>query len=171
MTDLSRLYGDVAGLAGGQPPVETWHPAFCGDIDMRIKADGTWLYNGSAIARAALVQLFARILRREGDRYFLVTPVEKVGIVVEDVPFIAVEMTRTGDDLSFRTDVGDRVMAGPGHGLRFDTTDGFRPYLHIRHGLEARLSRQLAQDLADVAEEDDQGYYVRSGGMVFRLPL
>lgn len=170
MTDLTRLYGDAAGLAGKLPPVETWHPAFCGDIDMHITDDGTWLYNGSAIGRPAMVQLFARILRKEGERYFLVTPVEKVGITVADAPFIAVEMTAPDGHLSFRTNVGDVIVADSDHGLRFDTGTGFRPYLHVRHGLEARLSRQLAQDLVGMAQDDGYGLFVRSGDAVFHLP-
>ena len=170
MTDLTRLYSDAGGEAGKLPPVETWHPAFCGDIDMRIAQDGTWFYNGSPIARPAMVQLFARILRKEDGRYFLVTPVEKVGITVEDAPFIAVEMTVAGDVLTFRTNVGDVVEADGDHPLRFDVTEGFRPYLHVRHGLEARLSRQLAQDLAGMAEDDGAGLYIRLGAAIFRLP-
>ncbi len=171
MTDLMRLYGEAAGLAGQAPPVETWHPPFCGDIDMHIRQDGVWLYNGTPIARPAMVQLFARILRKDGDAYFLVTPAEKVGITVEDVPFIAVEMTDESGVLCFRTDVGDVVRASGDHALRFDSEAGFRPYLHVRHGLEARLSRQLAQDLAGMAQKDENGLYVRSGEAVFRLPL
>ena len=170
MTDLGRLYGDVAA-AGKIPPVETWHPDFCGDIDMRIALDGTWFHNGTAIKRPAMVQLFSRILRKEGERYFLVTPVEKVGIVVEDVPFIAVEMTADEGRLTFRTNVGDSVTVDADHPLRFDVTDGFRPYLHVRNGLEARLSRQLAQDLAAMAEDDGRGLVIRSGTAQFRLPV
>ena len=98
-------------------PVNQWHPPFCGDIDMRIAHDGVWFYNGTPIERPAMVRLFARILRREDDRYYLVTPVEKVGITVEDVPFIAVGM----DALNFSTNVGDMVAAGVDHPLRFET--------------------------------------------------
>src|ERR1700694_1117021 len=88
---------DIAGIARresqkGPPPVHLWNPPFCGDLDMRIAADGTWYYLGTPIGRPALVKLFASVLKREGDKYFLVTPVEKVGIMVEEVPFLAVEL-------------------------------------------------------------------------------
>jgi hypothetical protein len=169
--DLTRLYHDI-GAQGPLPPVERWNPPFCDDIDMRITHDGTWLYNGSPIARPAMVRLFAGILRREGDAFFLVTPVEKVGITVEDAPFIAVEMMTENGMLAFRTNVGDRVTADAGHGLRFETDDkGFRPYIHVRHGLEARLSRTLAQDLAHLADirdhEGEAWLGVGSGSLFF----
>lgn len=139
--------------ASGKPlPVDQWHPPFCGDIDMRIARDGTWFHNGTPILRPAMVQLFSRILRKEGDAYFLVTPVEKVGIQVEDVPFVAVEMTAEGGVLTFRTNVGDVVTADAEHPLHFDSgEDGFKPYVCVRNGLFARLSRALAQDIAALA--------------------
>src|SRR5262245_45299565 len=100
----------------GPPPVELWNPPFCGDIDMRIAADGTWFYQKTPIGRAALVKLFASVLKREGDKHFLVTPVEKVGIVVEDAPFLAVEMKveagEGGQVMRFRTNVDDWVACG-----------------------------------------------------------
>src|SRR3954470_14216423 len=117
---------DVAKREGnkGPPPVHLWNPPFCGDIDMRIAADGTWFYMQTPIGRPALVKLFASVLKREANKYFLVTPVEKVGIVVEDAPFLAVEV-QTKDDvegrvLHFRTNVDDWVECGPEHVLRFD---------------------------------------------------
>ena len=95
-----------------------WNPPFCGDLDMRIARDGTWFYLGTPIGRAPLVRLFSSILKREGDRYFLVTPVEKVGITVDDAPFVAVDFTAEGEGraqrLTFVTQVGDEVTAGPG---------------------------------------------------------
>ncbi len=146
--DLTRLYADIEAH-GPLPPIERWDPPFCGNIDMHIRHDGTWLYNGSPITRPAMVRLFAGILRREGNAYFLVTPVEKVGLTVEDAPFIAVEMTAENGVLTFRTNVGDLVTADAAHSLRFESDDnGFRPYICVRNGLEARLSRPLAQDLA-----------------------
>lgn len=169
--DLSRLYGDI-DAQGPPPPVDQWQPSFCGDIDMRIAADGAWFYKGTPIARPEMVRLFAGILRREGDTYFLVTPVEKVGITVEDVPFIAVEMTADNGALTFRTNVGDRVTADAAHPLRFETgDDGFRPYILVRNGLEARLSRSLAQDLANLGEtvmhNGEAWFGVTSGGLFF----
>src|SRR4029453_77625 len=118
----------IAGVAReasrkGPPPVHLWNPPFCGDLDMRIAADGTWFYLKTPIGRAALVKLFASILKREGDKYFLVTPVEKCGITVEDAPFLAVELKseqgEEGQVLHFRTNVDDWVTCGRAHALRF----------------------------------------------------
>jgi hypothetical protein len=146
----------------GPPPVHLWNPPFCGDLDMRIAADGTWLYLGTPIGRSALVKLFASVLKREGDRYYLVTPVEKVGIGVEDAPFLAVEMTVEqspgGRRLSFRTNVDDWVACGPEHALRFEPeagTGGLKPYLHVRRGLWAKVTRPLFYDLVELGEERD----------------
>ena len=128
---LSAALGSVGRK--GPPPVERWNPPFCGDIDMRIAADGTWFYNGSPIGRLALVKLFASILRKDAERYVLVTPVERVGIEVEDAPFQAVEMAVEGDgprrQIAFRTNVDDLVKVGPDHPLRFvrDPARGIRP--------------------------------------------
>ena len=165
---LARLqaYGDDTP-ADAPYPVERWDPPFCGDIDLTIKADGSWRYNGTLIERPAMVRLFARLLRRDGDAYVLVTPVEKVGITVEDVPFLAVEMTVEDHALVFRTNTGERVTADTAHPLRFDTQDGFKPYVRVRGGLEARLTRTLAQDLVDVIETVGGQLGVRSGGCFF----
>src|SRR5262245_63365862 len=122
-------FESILGAAGeaarkGPPPVHLWDPPFCGDLDMRISADGTWHYLKTPIGRPALVKLFASVLKREGDKYFLVTPVEKVGILVEDVPFLAVELRVEGSAaagfhiLHFRTNVDDWVACGPEHALR-----------------------------------------------------
>ena len=168
-----RESGDAAGLAAliaragaetggrGLPPVERWNPPFCGDLDMRIAADGTWFYLGTPIGRPALVKLFSSVLKREGDDYFLVTPVEKVGITVDDAPFQAVEMQvdGTGDSrtLAFRTQVDDLVCMGPDHALRFARAaqDGLTPYVHVRRGLWARLTRALTYDLLALGEIRD----------------
>lgn len=144
--------------AKGLPPVERWNPPFCGDIDMRIANDGTWYYQKTPIGRPALVKLFASVLKKEEDGYFLVTPVEKVGIEVEDVPFLAVEMSTAqdgGQTLTFRTNVDDIVAAGPGHALRFETeaSGGLRPYLHVRRDLWAKVTRALFYDLVELGEE------------------
>jgi hypothetical protein len=144
----------------GSPPVHLWDPPFCGDLDMRIAADGTWFYLGTPIGRPALVKLFASVLKRESDRYYLVTPVEKCGITVDDAPFLAVEMdVETGDAgqvLHFRTNVDDRVACGPGHALRFEPeagTGGLKPYLHVRRDLWAKVTRPLFYDLVELGEE------------------
>jgi hypothetical protein len=158
-TGQKSLEGLTASLprAGdkGLPPVHLWDPPFCGDIDMRIAADGTWFYMKTPVGRPALVKLFAGVLKREGDKHFLVTPVEKVGIAVDDAPFVAVEMKIEGDVLNFRTNVDDWVACGAGHALRFepDTTGGLKPYLHVRRDLWARLTRPLFYDLVERGEE------------------
>jgi hypothetical protein len=144
----------------GPPPVHLWNPPFCGDIDMRIAADGTWFYQKSPIGRLALVKLFASVLKREGDRHYLVTPVEKVGITVDDAPFMAVELKAEqgprGQVLDFRTNVDDWVAAGPEHVLRFEIdadNGGLKPYLHVRRDLWAKVTRALFYDLVERGEE------------------
>ncbi len=133
-----------AGPAKGLPPVHLWNPPFCGDLDMRIASDGTWFYMGTPIGRPALVRLFSTILKREDGKHFLVTPVEKVGIRVDDAPFLAVEMLKETDDrgrlLRFRTNVDDWVPCDSGHRLRFEAAadGGLTPYLHVRADLWAR---------------------------------
>lgn len=144
----------------GPPPVHLWNPPYCGEIDMRIAADGTWFYQKTPIGRPALVKLFASVLKREDDRYYLVTPVEKCGIVVDDAPFAAVEMRvarEAGEQaLQFRTNVDDWVACGPQAPLRFEPeagTGGLKPYVHVRRGLWARLTRALFYDLVELGEE------------------
>jgi hypothetical protein len=164
---------------GGVPPVERWNPPFCGDIDMKIAADGTWFYQKTPIGRPALVKLFASVLKREGDKYFLVTPVEKVGIVVDDAPFLAVELSVSdapaGPVLTFRTNVDDQVSAGPGHALRFEpeASGGLKPYVHVRRDLWAKVTRALFYDLVARGEERDVGgkavFGVASGGEFFPM--
>ena len=149
-----------AGAAGKQlPPVHLWNPPFCGDLDMRIAADGTWYYMGTPIGRPALVRLFSTILKREEGKYFLVTPVEKVGIRVDDTPFMAVEMQKERDErgprLQFRTNVDDWVVCDSAHRLRFKAAadGGLTPYLHVRVDLWAKVTRALYYDLVDMGEE------------------
>ncbi len=177
---LEALTASLPRENKGLPPVERWNPPFCGDIDMRIAADGTWFYQKTPIGRPALVKLFASVLKREGDKYFLVTPVEKVGIVVDDAPFLAVEMNRSEGDLSpilqFRTNVDDRVTAGPGHALRFEQqpeNGGLKPYLHVRRDLWAKVTRALFYDLVALGEERDVDgkamFGVVSGGEFFAM--
>lgn len=148
----------------GLPPVHLWNPPFCGDIDMRIAVDGTWFYNKSPIGRIGLVKLFSSVLKREDDKYFLVTPVEKVGIVVDDAPFTAVELEIGGEaegrSLNFRTNVDEWIEAGPGHALRFEQdadNGGLAPYLHVRSDLWAKVTRALFYDLVELGEERDIG--------------
>ena len=175
----------IAGVAReasrkGPPPVHLWNPPFCGDLDMRIASDGTWFYLKTPIGRAALVKLFASVLKREGDKYFLVTPVEKCGIVVEDAPFLAVELrTEQADQgpvLYFRTNVDDWVACGRDHALRFEReaeTGGLRPYLHVRRNLWAKVTRALFYDLVELGGErevDGKAMFgVASGGEFFAM--
>src|ERR1700752_1065526 len=152
----------------GLPPVHLWNPPFCGDIDMRIAADGTWFYLKTPIGRPALVRLFASVLKREADRYYLVTPVEKCGIVVDDAPFLAVELhvERAGGDalraseqtLRLRTNVDDWVTCGADHSLRFESeagTRGLKPYVHVRRDLWAKVTRAVYYELVNLGEERD----------------
>jgi uncharacterized protein len=140
------------------PPVHLWNPPDCGDIDMRIGHDGTWYYQKTPITRPAMVRMFASILKREGDRYYLVTPVEKCGITVEDAPLIAVDLTEEttpqGTALRFRTNVGDEVLCGRDHALRFDPQPdgGLKPYVHIRRDLWAKVTRPVYYELAERGE-------------------
>ena len=155
---IAGAVGEVA--AKGAPPVHLWNPPFCGDLDLRIAADGTWYYLKTPIGRPALVKLFASVLKREGDKYYLVTPVEKCGIVVEDAPFLAVELKAEAPArqqvLHFRTNVDDWVACGAQHALRFEPepeTGGLKPYLHVRADLWAKVTRALFYDLAALGEE------------------
>jgi hypothetical protein len=162
-TGLEGLAGAAKTAAHkGPPPVHLWNPAYCGEIEMRIAADGTWFYQGTPIGRPAMVKLFASILKREGEKYFLVTPVEKCGIVVDDAPFMAVELriddSATTRQLRFRTNVDDWVACGPDHPLRFEpevATGGLKPYLHVRRDLWAKVTRPLFYDLVELGEERD----------------
>lgn len=158
------------------PPVEQWNPTRCGDSEMRIARDGTWYHQGSPIGRPAMVRLFSTVLRREPDGgHVLVTPVEKLDIAVEDAAFVAVAMKAEGEDresrLAFQLNTGDLVTAGPDHPLRFaEGEDGPRPYLHVRGGLEALLSRPVYYEIAERAlAGDDADPGVWSDGVFFPL--
>src|ERR1700709_2714991 len=148
-----------AAAGKGLPPVHLWNPPFCGDLDMRIATDGTWFYQGPPLGARALVRLFSTILKREDGKHFLVTPVEKVGIRVDDAPFLAVEMLKENDDhgrsLGFRTNVEDWVPCDSAHRLRFEAAadGGLTPYLHVRADLWAKVTRALYYDLVDMGEE------------------
>lgn len=159
------------------PPVDKWNPPFCGDLDIRIARDGTWYYLGSPIGRRPLVKLFASVLRKDADgRHYLVTPVEKIGITVEDAPLLAVEMAVQGDgdarQLTLRTNLGDLVAVGPDHPIRFEKepdSGGLKPYVHVRGRLEALFTRALMYQLADLVEERGKDMGVWSGGRFFVL--
>jgi hypothetical protein len=139
----------------GLPPVHLWNPAHSGEIDIVIRKDGAWVHEGAVIGREALVRLFSTILRRDPDGFWLVTPVEKLRIRVEDAPFTAVRVDRVGEALRFVTNVGDEVEAGPEHAIRVEAGEGGepRPYLHVRRGLEALITRPVFYELAEMAQE------------------
>ena len=178
---LEALIGRAARAGKGLPPVDRWNPEFCGDLDMEIKADGTWFYLGTPIGRMPLVQLFSTVLRKDEDgKTYLVTPVEKVGIRVVDAPFVAVEMNVSGEGdervITFRTNVGDVVEAGPDHPLRFvdeDDTDGLKPYVHVRGRLEALVARPVMYEMVSHGEEIEVDgvamFALRSKGMIFPI--
>lgn len=171
VTDAAGIAASAARVAGrGPAPVHLWNPPFCGDLDMEIRADGSWFYNGTPIGRPEMVRLFASILKREGDSYFLVTPVEKVGIRVVDAPFVAIDAD-IGAEITFTTNVGDQVTAGPDHAIEMrGTLDAPRPYVHIRRGLWALIDRKTFYRLADAAMPDTDGRMnVHSEGTVFPL--
>ena len=157
------------------PPVATWQPDRTGSIDIRIANSGDWYHDGRIIKRFSIAKVFATILRREGDDYFLVTPVEKLKIVVEDAPFIATDFEGTGTGrearIAFAINVGDVVVADGDHKIHVvETPEGPRPYVHVRDGLEARIVRSAFYRLVDLAEVDDAGVVnVWSAGSRFTL--
>ncbi len=166
------------GKGAGPAPVHLWNPPFCGDLDMQIKRDGTWFYQGTPIGRPGLVKLFSNILKLEAGKYYLVTPVEKVGITVEDAPFVAVDFEVSGlgehQDLQFETQVGDKVTAGPEHPLRFmrdAETEEPSPYVMIRAGLEALIDRKSFYRLVELGvhrpHKGQDWFGLWSGGAFF----
>ncbi|MFN0023390.1 MAG: DUF1285 domain-containing protein [Parvularculaceae bacterium] len=176
MTDLMRYAADLAGNPSRPlPPVDRWAPAYCGEIDLVIRRDGVWVYEGTPIGRAALVRLFSTVLRKEGSRYFLVTPTEKLGIEVEDAPFLAVNLRKehasSGQTLVFTTNVGDEVIAGDDH--RLDLRGA--PYLHVRAGLDALIARAVYYDLVALGEtreiDGEMHFGVASCGEFFSFGL
>ena len=176
---LDRLKSSLGSQAAGRPPLHLWNPPFCGDIDMRIARDGTWFYNGSPIGRPALVRLFASVLRKDDGKYVLVTPVEKVGITVDDAPFLGVEMVFVTQDvgpvLMVRTNVDDWVRVDAEHRLEFEPGDagGLKPYVHVRDGLRALLTRALFFDLVERGEaralDGTPMFGIASAGLFFSM--
>ncbi|MGO4908082.1 DUF1285 domain-containing protein [Pseudorhodobacter sp. W20_MBD10_FR17] len=168
----------AAGKGAGPAPVHLWNPPFCGDLDIRIARDGTWFYLGTPIGRPALVKLFSNILKLEDGKYFLVTPAEKVGIVVDDAPFVAVDFTVEGaadaQVLTFETQVGDKAIAGAKHPIRVtrDTESGEpAPYVMVRAGLEALIDRKSFYRLVELGvhrpHDGTQWFGLWSGGQFF----
>ncbi len=178
-SSLPRLFEAVSAAAErqdrGLPPVHLWNPPLCGEIDIRIRADGTWIHEGAPIGRLALVRLFSSVLRKDEDGFCLVTPAEKLRITVEDAPFTAIGMERDGEVIRFATNVGDVVEAGPDHPIRIDQGPGGapRPYLHVRGGLEALIARPVFYELVEMGEpvqtSDGLRLVVASHGVSFDL--
>lgn len=178
--NIARLLQDEQGNAPkGLPPVQQWQPPFCGDIDMHIKANGQWLYQGTPILRHTLVKLFSSILRKEEGEFYLVTPVEKVRIQVEDAPLVASQVEKIEDQgicyLRFKTLTDDVVIMDDRHFLQvnYDSLGEPRPYLRVREQLDALLTRNVFYQLVDWAEIkqiNDRDYYaVQSAGQWFCL--
>lgn len=181
LNSLQDMFARAQGSDRGIPPVEKWDPPFCGDLDMEIRADGTWFYMGTPIGRPELVRLFSSVLRKDEDgRTYLVTPVEKIGIRVVDAPFLAVEMHVAGEGetqvLTFRTLTGDIVEAGPENPLQFEVEKanfGLKPYVHVRGRLEALVSRAVMYDLIALGEhmmvDGISMFSVRSNGEIYPI--
>ena len=162
------------------PPVDQWSPAFCGDIDIRVARNGSWYHEGRPFLRQPLVNMLSSILKREGDEYFLVSPVEKMRIQVEDVPFIVVCMTEqnmSGElTLVFRTLTDDIIPLDAEHSLRVQTdelTGEPRPYIQVRSGMEARIHRPVFYELVErgreVIRHGESHLMIESAGLQFDL--
>lgn len=178
-TDNLMKTAQEAQKKGKLPPVHQWNPPFCGDLDMEIRRDGTWFYEGTPIGRSRLVRLFSTILKLEDGKYFLVTPVEKVGIRVEDAPFVAVDFEANGDGtaqtVTFTTNVGDSVMAGPDNAIRVirNETGEPSPYVMVRAGLEALIDRKSFYRLVDLGVphhvDGEDWFGIWSAGVFFKI--
>ena len=174
--DLASLQSQLASTESGLPPVDKWDPPFCGDLDIVIKRDGTWFYQGTPIGRKALVKLFAGVLKKENDDYFLVTPVEKVGIRVEDAPFLVTEWDTQDGVIVVTTNVGDSCILGEDHPveLRIDSASNTEvPYINIRRNLWARCHQNVFYQWAEIGQEkqDTDTHYLslQSGDYEFSL--
>lgn len=172
-SSLAKLIESLQAEQDQLPPVEQWQPENCGDIDIRISRDGHWYHQGSLFQRVALVRLFARILRKENNDYYLVTPLEKLRIQVDDVPFTAVQLERIAEpqqQLLFTSNCGDRVIANKEHPIVIHQQNtGPVPYITIRHQLEARITTSVYYQLCDYAVKENSNYGVWSHGHFFRL--
>jgi len=176
--DLSTLQQQLSGQQGTLPPVEMWNPDFCGDIDMQIKHDGSWHYMGTPIGRKALVKLFSRVLKMEAEQYFLVTPVEKVGIQVADSPFIVTQWQQQDDGLIFTTQTEDSFVVSSSNPVELHhdkVTGDLLPYALVRRNLWARLHQNVFYQLAELgAEHEIKGQKhlcLQSAGYTFSLGM
>ena len=177
---LAKVVAQASEGKKGPPPVHLWNPPYCGDLDIRIARNGMWWYLGTPIGRLELVRLFASVLKLEDGKYFLVTPVEKIGITVDDAPFVAVDFTAEGSGnsqtLTFETNVGDFTVAGPENPIRVvrdPETGEPSPYVHVRRGLEALIDRKSFYRLVDIGEHrevaGERWFGLRSGGDFFAI--
>lgn len=171
LTILSTQLGKYLDMPSELPPVDKWHPELSGDIDIFIDKNGQWYHEGDPILREKLMRLFSTILKREGDEYFLVTPVEKWRIKVEDQPFVVVLMNNQQEDphsvISMITNTGDEFNVGPDHILELDEHEA--PKVHIRGNMYARLNRNVYYELAELGSEKDNGYFVSSLGETYKI--
>ena len=176
MSSVDSLFDALREIQANKslPPVQQWRPNRVGTIDIRIASDGTWYHEGGPIRRRALVELFSSVLRKDPDGYCLVTPAEKLTIEVDDAPFVAVDLEVKGEgedqQLLFTTNVGDHVVADAEHPIWVEgLSDTPRPYLHVRDGLYALISRSVYYRLADLCSSGEDGYRVLSSGASFTL--
>jgi hypothetical protein len=171
LTDLFEAARTAADSGRGLPPVQSWNPPHCGDIDIRIAGDGAWFHEGAPISRPALVRLFSTVLRKDDDGFCLVTPAEKLRIQVDDAPFVAVGLEDVEAAVRFVTNVGDIVEAGPEHPIRVETAaDGQpRPYVRVRGDLDALIARAVFYELVALGEPRDGRLGISSGGCWFDL--
>lgn len=176
--DLQQAQKAIEKEQGNLPPLDKWNPEFCGDIDMRIARDGRWFYMGTPIGRQSMVNLFSRVLWKEGDSYFLKTPVEKVGIQVEDAPFLFTELRvrqgENGQELVFSSTTGDEITAGKAFPIRVEIepeTQEPSPYLYVRWGMEGLIHRNVFYQLVELASvsEDGKKMLIQSQGASFEL--
>lgn len=183
--EMSDASFDPSGLAAqiskkGLPPVHLWNPELCGDIDIRIARDGTWFYMGSPIGRKRLVKLFSTVLRKDDDgEHYLVTPVEKLRIEVEDAPFIVVELEERGQgqaqEIFLRTKTDDVIRVDDGHRIWVEYSEDGEPfpYVEIRNGLSALIARNVYYQLIEIGtvneEESASKFGVWSAGRFFVL--
>ena len=172
MADLLTIARELSGAEDAALPVDDWHPARCGVMDLTIRADGTWVHEGRPITRAPLVRLFSRVLRRDEEGYVLVTPAERISITVEDAPFLIVDYDWADGAMLARTNVGDAVRVGPDHPIevrRSEAMDAVLPYVRVRGRLDARFDRAAYYRLVEEAVREDGQLVVRSGGAGFVL--
>ncbi len=175
LSQLAQKLGDQAQT--GHAPVDQWSPQYCGELDIEIKANGDWYYMGSPIKRQKLVKLFASVLWRDSEAdgaTYLVTPVEKIKIKVEDAAFLATDMlvqgSGTSQNIAIQTNLAGQLMLGAEHGIRFDTrNDQFMAYIMVRFGLEAKLTRSLTIELVEYLIKKGEQYLLISGGVEFKV--